>query len=196
MRERAEERLVDDVATLKALADPVRLAILKALNQHERQPLTAKELAAELGEPQTKLYRHLKQLEKAELIEVAGTRLVSGIVESRYRARQRDLRLAAGIFAEGSAERPEALAAVLAGLDSFRQDFERAVLSERMDLTRPDDGAPGVFRHGVFRLTPERAVELRAELREVLTRAGADEVPAGEPAVDVKVFTLMYTERD
>ncbi|PYC80505.1 hypothetical protein C7C46_12460 [Streptomyces tateyamensis] len=209
MRERAEERLVDDVATLKALADPVRLAILGALNRHDPQPLSAKELATELDEPQTKLYRHLKALEKVALIEVAGTRLVSGIVESRYRVCQRALRLSAGIFAEDSAQRPEALAALLAGLDSFRRDFERAVRSGRMDLTRPDQGgAPGVFRNSVLRLTPERAARLRVELRELLERAAADEVASdgpggtgepgepGEPVVDVKLLALMYTEKD
>lgn len=154
MQERPEPRLVDDVATLKALADPVRLAILSVLRRHDPQPLTAKELATELDEPQTKLYRHLKQLEKVELIEVAGTRLVSGIVESRYRARQTGLSLAPSIFAAGTPERPEALAALLAAMDAFRRDFEQDFLNDRIDLTLPEDGAPGFFAHSTFRLTP------------------------------------------
>jgi DNA-binding transcriptional ArsR family regulator len=195
MQQRPEERLVDDVATLKALADPVRLAILDALNRHDPQPLTAKELAAELGEPQTKLYRHLKQLEKVELIAVAGTRLVSGIVESRYRVRQKELRLAGAIFAAGSPERPEVLAALLAALDSFRRDFERDFLADRIDFAPQAQGAPGVFVHGTYRLSPERAVRLRTRLRELFAEASADEVGEGEEAVDVRLLTLMYTER-
>lgn len=44
-----------------------------------------KKLAKHLGEPQAKLYQHVKQLEAAGLIEVAATRMVSGILEQRYR---------------------------------------------------------------------------------------------------------------
>jgi DNA-binding transcriptional ArsR family regulator len=85
---------VGNAETLKALADPVRLALLNALMRggagHLRV-MSVKELAAELGEPQTKLYRHIKQLEAAELVRVAETRMVSGILEQRYQACQADL---------------------------------------------------------------------------------------------------------
>src|SRR5690348_7239748 len=72
-------RTVDDVEVLKALADPTRIAILAALMKAGRDLpiMSVKELAAELGQPQTKLYRHVRQLEAAGLIKVAATRLVS-----------------------------------------------------------------------------------------------------------------------
>src|SRR5258708_1399774 len=59
----AAVRQVTDVDTIKALADPTRIAILRALMVSEAgaaRVMSAKELAEELGEPQTKLYRHLK----------------------------------------------------------------------------------------------------------------------------------------
>jgi DNA-binding transcriptional ArsR family regulator len=91
---------IDSVEGLRALADPVRLAILSALEARgpddEFPVMSVKEMAQRLAEPQTKLYRHVKQLEAAGLIEVAATRMVSGILEQRYRARQRDLRAEAG----------------------------------------------------------------------------------------------------
>src|SRR5580692_12482661 len=99
MEEEPGVREIDSVEGLRALADPVRLAILSALDT--RVPdgalpvMSVKELAQHLGEPQTKLYRHVKQLEAAGLIEVAATRVVSGIVEQRYRASQRDLTIRA-----------------------------------------------------------------------------------------------------
>ena len=80
-------RTVTDVDTIKALADPTRLAILRALSR-DRMPKSAKELAEDLDQPQTKLYRHLKVLQEAGLIEAAETRVVSGIVETKYRAMQ------------------------------------------------------------------------------------------------------------
>src|SRR5580693_6695424 len=71
----AAVRTVDSVAALKAMADPTRLAILAALMRTRDLPvMSVKELAAELGEPQTKLYRHVRQLEAAGLIRVASTR--------------------------------------------------------------------------------------------------------------------------
>ncbi|HEY2270221.1 MAG TPA: helix-turn-helix domain-containing protein, partial [Streptosporangiaceae bacterium] len=93
-------RTVDDVDVLKAMADPTRMAILAALMRTRRDlPVrSVKELAAELGEPQTKLYRHVRQLEAAGLIRVASTRMVSGILEQRYQASQRDLVLGRGIL--------------------------------------------------------------------------------------------------
>src|SRR5215475_8348684 len=91
-------RSVASVDMLRALADPTRLAILSALmeRQDELPVMSVKELAARLGEPQTKLYRHVRQLEAAGLIRVASTRLVSGIVEQRYQASQRDLMFDSG----------------------------------------------------------------------------------------------------
>src|SRR5262245_13270203 len=89
-------RVIEDVATLRVLSEPVRIAVLRTLmTDAEVVPpvMTAKELAAVLGEPQTKLYRHLKQLEEAGLIQVAETRVVSGILEQRYRASQVNLTL-------------------------------------------------------------------------------------------------------
>jgi RimJ/RimL family protein N-acetyltransferase/DNA-binding transcriptional ArsR family regulator len=92
-------RRVTSVATLKALADPVRLAILTALMADVRdlRVMSVKELAAELGEPQTKLYRHVRQLEMAGLIRVAATRVVSGILEYRYQACQASLAFGPGL---------------------------------------------------------------------------------------------------
>jgi DNA-binding transcriptional ArsR family regulator len=50
-------RTVDNVDMLKAIADPTRVAILAALmkTRQDLPVMSVKELAAELGEPQTKL---------------------------------------------------------------------------------------------------------------------------------------------
>jgi DNA-binding transcriptional ArsR family regulator len=128
-------REIDSVEELRALADPVRLAILSALDKRvpdgELPVMSVKELAQHLGEPQTKLYRHVKQLEAAGLIEVAATRMVSGILEQRYRARQRDLRLSSALYRQHA---DETEAAVRSAFDAFlTRVFERA---------RTEDGPP------------------------------------------------------
>ncbi|MET9614593.1 ArsR/SmtB family transcription factor [Kitasatospora indigofera] len=195
MVDKAKERQVNDVATLKALADPVRLAIISALMRAEGEPQTVKELAAALGEPQTKLYRHIKQLEAVGLIAVAGTRLVSGIVESRYVAAQESLRLSREMFSAGSDTRTEAVDAVLAAIDLVRDGFRVQVRDGKLDFSAPEDGSagpPAFVAHFAVRLDPERMVRLRRELGAIFDELAAEERSTAPDAVEVTAFALLY----
>lgn len=82
--EPVEAMVLGDVEQLRALAEPLRLEILDVMGQHPIRSWTAKELAAQIGGGQTRLYRHLALLEEKGLIRVASTRVVSGITERRY----------------------------------------------------------------------------------------------------------------
>src|SRR5215468_9703403 len=116
---------IKDVETLRLVADPTRLAILRVLmNDAEFDPpvLSAKELAAVLDEPQTKLYRHLKQLEEAGLIQVAETRLVSGIIEQRYRTGQMSIGMSSELVANPEF-RDETLSLTAAAFNDFRDEL-------------------------------------------------------------------------
>jgi DNA-binding transcriptional ArsR family regulator len=178
MEEQPGVRDIDSVEALRALADPVRLAILSALDTHapdgELPVMSVKELAQQLGEPQTKLYRHVKQLEGAGLIEVAATRMVSGILEQRYRARQRDLRLSAALFRKHA---DESQAAVRSAFDAF--------LGGLFDRTREEDWAPDAPDKPVMcvsedRVSLEAAERIRARLVEItqeIAKAEAGDIP-------------------
>jgi len=163
-------RTVNDVEVLKALADPTRLAILTALMKsgHDLPVMSVKELAAELGEPQTKLYRHVRQLEEAGLIRVAATRLVSGILEQRYQACQRDLMLDRGFVREHADESEVAMQAVL---DLYRDGFFAAFRADRLPVDElPAEGdyrRPLIFVADL-RVSPARAAELRSKLQEIM----------------------------
>ena len=113
------------VDVLKALADPLRLNMLYALTR-DRSPgpraMTVKELAAELGEPQTKLYRHIKHLESAGLIRAVASRVVSGIVEYRYQASQADMIMGDDLTDEEKLS-PEAEALTAAALELYRRQY-------------------------------------------------------------------------
>ncbi|MFB7366664.1 ArsR/SmtB family transcription factor, partial [Streptomyces hydrogenans] len=92
-------REVDDVETLKALSDPLRLAILRTMMSDVRAGHRVKDIARLLDQPPTRLYRHIKVLEAAGLIKVAQTRMVSGIQESQYQVAQFALRLSRDLLA-------------------------------------------------------------------------------------------------
>jgi DNA-binding transcriptional ArsR family regulator len=178
-------RTVDDVVVLKAMADPTRMAILAALMRTRRDlpVMSVKELAAELGEPQTKLYRHVRQLEAAGLIRVASTRLVSGILEQRYQASQRDLVLGRGILREHAEETTGAMQVIL---DRFRDGFLAAFLARQRspdDVAAAEDYRAPVLFMSDLKISPVKAAELRERLKEIMDELneGETEDPDGVP---------------
>jgi DNA-binding transcriptional ArsR family regulator len=195
-------RVIDDVETLKALADPIRLGILRVLLRDAYGPdglrvMSVKELAAELGQPQTKLYRHMKQLEAVGLIQVAETRMVSGIQEQRYRAAQYSNTLAADLL--GAAEnQPVASDAVLATIDDFRAQLTADLAADRVRFvdtaTADDEPRPAIIGNTSVRLPPATAVEFRDRLGALL----AEIEEAGRGCVDgveVELLFGLYTRR-
>jgi DNA-binding transcriptional ArsR family regulator len=93
-------RLIGDVESLRAISDPTRLRILETMVQRRDPAWSVKELAAEIGLPQTRLYHHVDLLLERDLIRAVERRVVSGIIETRYRvvakSFQLDRRLLAG----------------------------------------------------------------------------------------------------
>jgi DNA-binding transcriptional ArsR family regulator len=173
MEERPGVRQIESVEELRALADPLRLAILAALDPQgpdaELPVMSVKELAQRLDEPQTKLYRHVKQLEATGLIHVAATRVVSGIVEQRYQASQRSLRLSRALVSQHA---DEALIAVRSVFDTFFAGLE--------ERARKDGPGKPILYVGDSRVTPEAAARigtLIAELTDEISRAEAGDVP-------------------
>ena len=172
-------RTVDDVEVLKAMADPTRLAILAALMKSGLPVMSVKELAAELGEPQTKLYRHVKQLEAVGLIRVAGTRLVSGILEQRYQACQRDLTLARGFLYEHADESELVVQAVLERyFDGFRAAFQADRLSGN-EIPDEESYRKPVLFFSDLKVSPAKAAELVSKIQELMDSLKDAEDPDG-----------------
>jgi len=169
-------RAISTVETLRALADPTRLKLLSALMQGPASAMpvmSVKELAAKIDEPQTKLYRHVKQLEAAGLIRVAASRVVSGIVEQRYQACQRDLTFGPGLT---ETERGSAglEAAVAAGLELYRNQFfaaQRAGLIGSLSDDQPtaESHHRAILSIGAAQMTKAHAASIRERLQEILT---------------------------
>ncbi len=170
------ERTISDVETLRALSDPVRLRILETLIQAPHEPWTVKRIATALGVGPTKLYHHVAILEERQLIRVAGTRVVSGIIETSYRIAQLSVRLDRALLSSAPAD--EATAAVEQILRSLfyaaREDVGAALRSGKMQLDPADGSSLGLLRQDLAHLTDERAVAFKARLVALLDEFDLD----------------------
>jgi DNA-binding transcriptional ArsR family regulator len=186
-------RTVDDVEVLKALADPTRLAILDALMRKtgpDLRIMSVKELAAELGEPQTKLYRHVRQLEAARLIKVAATRLVSGILEQRYQACQRELTFGRGFLREHADEVEVTVQPLL------ERYFDGMAAAYRADRPADEESyrTPMMFMWDP-KIPASKAAELRSKLEELIEDLKRDQVEDPE-GVSVNLLFGYYVADD
>jgi len=127
---------INDLETLKVLADPLRLQIVELCTQ---APRTVKQIASVLNLPPTKLYYHIKQLEERALIKVVDTRIVSGIVEKQYQAAAFNYRVDRELFSLTSQAGKEGLNVMLTGLfDDTREDIQNSAEADVLDVS-PDD---------------------------------------------------------
>jgi hypothetical protein len=154
--------------------------------------MSVKELAARLGEPQTKLYRHVKQLEAAGLIRVAATRIVSGILEQRYQASQRDLAFGGEFLREHADDAEAAMSAIL---DSFRAGFFRAFRDKSLAPGAVPESEryrkPTIFA-AATRVSPATAAEISDKLREIMAWLG-DKAIEDPDGIVVDVLIGYYT---
>jgi len=183
-------RYVEDVETMRVLADPLRIAILRTLmTDAEFHPpvMSAKELSAALGEPQTKLYRHLKQLEEVGLIAIAETRLVSGIVEQRYRAGQISIGMSRELVTDPAAQ-SEVLRGIAVAIDDFRDELLAQWAAGRVRLDPEPGESVGLIVQttGFGRMSQAKAADFRRRLIAL-----SEELQASEPEPDGVPVRLM-----
>ena len=166
------ERMIGDVETLKALSDPLRLRILEVMTARADETFTVKRLAASLGTSATKLYHHVNLLLERELINVAGQRVVSGIIETSYRVGQRSLRLDRSLLAADGPAMHDTLTTIF---DGARDDIERGIRAGR--IATSEDAAPEsrlVLARGLARLDAAAAAAFRERLTALIAEFGGD----------------------
>jgi len=182
----SEMRKITDARTMRALAHPVRIALLEELVIGGA--LTATELGERIGESPTTCSFHLRQLAKYGFVEEAGG----------GKGRARPWRLTSiGISFNNTHDDPaaELAANVLSRLVHERQlDRYRAWLENRTAYPREWRDAANDSEY-LFYLTPAELTDLNEEIADLLLSKGHGRLtdPAQRPAGSVPVEMLLFS---
>jgi len=184
------QMVISNLETVRVIADPIRLRILELLIL---EPQPVKRLAASLDMPQTKLYYHVNLLEEHGLIRVVSTRVVSGIIEKQYGAVARSYRIYEALLslsAAGAADTVDMMFSTM--LDGLKDDLRRALASGLIDLREdaPEEHKLTLIRMPVH-LSPERAAELRARLKDLIQEFCPDPEALDASAPGSRLYHLL-----
>ncbi len=170
---------IDDLETIKVMADERRLVLLRLLVK----PQTVKEMAAALDIPQSQLYYHVNLLEKHALIQVVATNVVSGIIEKQYQATAQQFHIRNPMLMGSSISTEETSAFFSAALDETRNELRQAFKNAPPRTTDEPPLHPFVTRK-LLRLTAEQLGEFHARLDAMIKegdRLTATNAPDGSP---------------
>jgi predicted ArsR family transcriptional regulator len=145
---------IKELEQIRLLSDPLKLQLLQAFAEDAK---TTKQVAAELGESITKLYRHVDALHDAGFLEIAGEQKKRGTVERTFRAVAQRFEADHSLFADDDAGE---------GVTTAR-DMLRAVEDEVLEAIASAD--PAKQREPIMmrlrcKASPERLAELRRTL--------------------------------
>ncbi len=159
---RGDAIVIDDLAALKAIADPLRHRMVDLL----QQPRTVKELAKKLRRPPDRLYYHLGLLERHGIVQAVERRGA----ERRYQAAG-EITLAPGLNVP-----PAAVQSVVGGLlEEVGREYAAAGRRTRDD---------GVKRSMLGLLKLRLTEDQRAELTERLNSLAEEYAHAEDHSVD------------
>ena len=182
-----EIRRLSDARTLRALAHPIRIALLELLLL--QGPQTATEAAEQIGETPTTCSFHLRQLARYGFVEEAGG--------GRGRARPWKLTQIGMSFSPASGDREAELAS-----EATVRLFRERQLGRYESWLATRGAYPPAWRDAatdsqyLFYLTPDELEQMNAEVHTLLERwferEGRIEDPAARPPGSAPVEMLLF----
>jgi DNA-binding transcriptional ArsR family regulator len=180
---------ISDVATLRAVADPLRMRLLGVLESGDR---TVKELAAALDLRPNRLYYHVRLLEEHGLIRVASTRTVSGNIERRYELAARRISVAKDLATAGGAEAVGQLGDMVGtAFDEIRREFVASI--KEGDPSQA--GRPRRLSGHRLRVPTAKAEEFMARLDALIAEYEVGAGVSPDPKTDAVLTIALYPQR-
>ena len=172
---------IKDLEQVRLLSDPLKLRLLQAFAESAR---TTRQVADALGEPVTKLYRHVDALHDAGLLTVVDEKQKRGTVERTFRAVAQRFEADHSLFNDEAGD---------AGAEAAREIL-RITETEILDVlarARDDEPEPPIIMRIRGKASPEKIAELRATLSEWLDSIPGDESSADD-AREIGGFIAFY----
>ncbi len=151
----AEMLRITTLEQLKAISDPLRVDILEVIAD---EALTVKQIADKLGQPATKLYYHVSELEDAGFVKLVGTRVKSGIIEKYYRIAAQSMQVDRSLL-NNDEQMEESLGVLIdtvfdTTVVDLRRSFHAGLLKQTGDAANPESKIM-MLSHDVCRLRQE-----------------------------------------
>jgi DNA-binding MarR family transcriptional regulator len=162
----ADRLTIDSLETLRMLTDPLRMRLMSTFADRPDTPMTVKQLATQLEVRPTRLYYHVNLLEEHGLIQVASSRVVSGIIEKSYVPAARSINIDQELLKVSAAGR-EATAATIQALMQTTAAEIAASLESAATASDDDRRQMQIGKSGAH-LTPEAHAEFFKRLNELL----------------------------
>lgn len=173
---------IKDLEQVRLLSDPLKLQLLQAFAESAK---TTKQVAAELGESVTKLYRHVDALHDSGLLEVVEEKQKRGTIERTFRAVAQRFEADHSLFSDAPGDE---------GTDAAREMLrisETEILNVLANAHDEDEEQAIVMRiRG--RATPEKIAELRATLQDWLESVPNCDQSPGEDAREIGGLIAFY----
>ena len=174
---------IKDLEQVRLLSDPLKLQVLQAFAEGEK---TTKQIATELGESVTKLYRHVDALHDAGLLEIASEKQKRGTIERTFRAIAERFEVDQSLFAgEAADEGAAAIRQVLRGVEDEIVDAIGAADNH-------DDDLEGVLMRLRCRASRARIDVLRSTLVDWIEAAQQETDESDVDTVEIGALIAFY----
>ena len=162
---------IKDLEQVRLLSDPLKLRLLQAFAESAK---TTKQVATELGESVTKLYRHVDALHESGLLVVTEEKQKRGTIERTFRAVAHRFEADHSLFTDAAGEE---------GTDAAREMLRvgEAEILDVLAKANEDQEEQAIVMRIRGRASPAEIAELRATLKRWIdSLPNCDEAPAND----------------
>ena len=184
--------MVEDLETLKILADPMRNQILEILAPEK---LTINQMAKKLGLSPSKLYYHINLLEKYGLIQVVDSIVKANIIEKVYWISAYECKMDDNLCNFSTPEGQEStMTAMVTPIDSTREDMMRSLEARASALNQGAEEHPRevvIFRE-LRKMDDQEADAFAERIKEVLEDFESFEGDGESEDIHVRALTVAF----
>ena len=184
--------MVEDLETLKILADPMRNQILEILAPGK---LTINQMAKKLGLSPSKLYYHINLLEKYGLIKEVDSIVKANIIEKVYWVSAYECKMEHNLCNFSTPEGQESMMTVMVTpIDSTREDMMRSLEARATALNQGAKEHPRdvVIYRELRKMSDQAADAFTKRIKEVLDDFDDYEEHGESEDIHVRALTVAF----